>query len=122
MFYDRVYTLISFSFLLAVLIYAEFKQKTNLGTKIFGSDSIRTALLLAKDGAEGFDKMAASIGKVNAAAQGAILSKGFAGALEGLKSATEGLGIAIVSTSKGVLSDRKCRTERIGGELLCTVE
>ena len=31
MFYDRVYTLISFSFLLAVLIYAEFRQKINLG-------------------------------------------------------------------------------------------
>lgn len=33
----------------------------------------------------------------------------------------QGLGIAVVSTSKGVLSDRKCRVERIGGELLCTV-
>jgi len=31
MFYDRVYTLISFSLLSVVLIYAEFKQKTNLG-------------------------------------------------------------------------------------------
>ncbi|MEK6703332.1 MAG: 30S ribosomal protein S8, partial [Planctomycetota bacterium] len=30
-----------------------------------------------------------------------------------------GLGIAIVSTSRGVLSDRKAREERIGGELLC---
>ena len=28
----------------------------------------------------------------------------------------------IVSTSKGVLSDRKARQERVGGELLCTVE
>ena len=34
----------------------------------------------------------------------------------------QGLGIAVVSTSKGVLSDRKCRTERVGGELLCIVE
>ena len=34
----------------------------------------------------------------------------------------QGLGIAVVSTSKGVMSDRKCRTERVGGELLCTVE
>lgn len=34
----------------------------------------------------------------------------------------QGLGIAVVSTSKGVLSDRKCRTERVGGELLCVVE
>ncbi len=32
-----------------------------------------------------------------------------------------GLGIAILSTSRGVLSDRKCREQRIGGELLCTV-
>lgn len=34
----------------------------------------------------------------------------------------QGLGIAVVSTSKGVFSDRKCREERVGGELLCTVE
>ena len=33
----------------------------------------------------------------------------------------QGLGISIVSTSRGVLSDRRCREERIGGELLCTV-
>ena len=34
----------------------------------------------------------------------------------------QGLGIAIVSTSRGVVSDRKARQDRIGGELLCTVE
>ncbi|MCC7146027.1 MAG: 30S ribosomal protein S8 [Phycisphaeraceae bacterium] len=33
-----------------------------------------------------------------------------------------GLGIAILSTSKGVLSDRQAREARIGGELLCTLE
>ena len=33
----------------------------------------------------------------------------------------DGLGIAIVSTSKGVLSDRNCREQNVGGELLCTV-
>lgn len=32
-----------------------------------------------------------------------------------------GLGISIVSTSKGVLSDRKCREMNVGGEILCTV-
>jgi small subunit ribosomal protein S8 len=32
-----------------------------------------------------------------------------------------GLGITVVSTSMGVLSDRKCRQENIGGELLCMV-
>jgi len=33
----------------------------------------------------------------------------------------DGLGIAIVSTSRGVLSDRQCRERNIGGELLCSV-
>lgn len=32
-----------------------------------------------------------------------------------------GMGITIVSTSKGVMSDRGCRKENIGGELICTV-
>lgn len=42
--------------------------------------------------------------------------------VEELPRPLQGLGIAIVSTSKGVLSDRKARTERVGGELLCTIE
>jgi small subunit ribosomal protein S8 len=42
--------------------------------------------------------------------------------VEELPKPLQGLGIAIVSTSKGVLSDRKAREERIGGELLCVVE
>jgi small subunit ribosomal protein S8 len=33
----------------------------------------------------------------------------------------DGLGIAILSTNKGVMSDRRARAERVGGELLCTV-
>jgi small subunit ribosomal protein S8 len=32
-----------------------------------------------------------------------------------------GLGIAIVSTSQGVMTDRKARTTGIGGEVLCIV-
>ncbi|MBN7810369.1 30S ribosomal protein S8 [Algoriphagus sp. H41] len=32
-----------------------------------------------------------------------------------------GLGIAIVSTSKGVMTDKEARTEGIGGEVLCYV-
>ena len=32
-----------------------------------------------------------------------------------------GLGIAIVSTSQGVISDRKCRQDNVGGELICSV-
>ena len=33
----------------------------------------------------------------------------------------DGMGITIVSTSQGVISDRICRKENIGGELLCMV-
>ena len=33
-----------------------------------------------------------------------------------------GLGVAILTTPKGVLSDRQCREQNVGGELLCTVE
>lgn len=32
-----------------------------------------------------------------------------------------GLGVAIVSTSRGVMSDAKARAENVGGEVLCTV-
>ena len=32
-----------------------------------------------------------------------------------------GMGIAIVSTSKGVMSDKSCRQDNVGGEILCTV-
>ena len=32
-----------------------------------------------------------------------------------------GMGIAVVSTSKGVMSDRRARESGVGGELLCTV-
>jgi len=34
----------------------------------------------------------------------------------------QGLGIVIVSTSRGVMSDRQCRENRVGGELLCVVD
>jgi len=33
----------------------------------------------------------------------------------------DGLGTAIISTSKGVLSDRECRRANVGGEVLCIV-
>ena len=32
-----------------------------------------------------------------------------------------GLGVAIISTSKGVITDREARKLRVGGELICTV-
>jgi small subunit ribosomal protein S8 len=32
-----------------------------------------------------------------------------------------GMGIAVVSTSKGLMSDKSCRQAKIGGEIICTV-
>jgi small subunit ribosomal protein S8 len=32
-----------------------------------------------------------------------------------------GLGIAIVSTSSGIMSDRRCREENVGGEVVATI-
>ena len=32
-----------------------------------------------------------------------------------------GLGIAILSTSKGVITDKEARTQKVGGEILCYV-
>ena len=41
--------------------------------------------------------------------------------VDGLPKVLNGMGIAVVSTSKGVMSDRKAREANVGGELLCTV-
>lgn len=41
--------------------------------------------------------------------------------VEDIKAPLQGMGISIVSTSHGVLSDRQCREKRVGGELLATL-
>jgi len=41
--------------------------------------------------------------------------------VEDLPRPMDGLGVAIISTSRGVLSDRRCREEKVGGEVLCSV-
>jgi small subunit ribosomal protein S8 len=40
---------------------------------------------------------------------------------DGLKPVLGGLGISILSTSRGVISDREARQRRLGGEVLCEV-
>ena len=40
---------------------------------------------------------------------------------EGLPRVQGGLGVAIISTSKGLMTDRDARKAGIGGEVLCTV-
>ena len=38
-----------------------------------------------------------------------------------LRPVLDGLGISILSTSRGVMSDRRARAQKLGGEMLCTV-
>ena len=38
-----------------------------------------------------------------------------------IKPVYNGLGIAILSTSKGVMTDKRARQEKVGGEILCHV-
>ena len=39
----------------------------------------------------------------------------------GLKPILGGLGISIISTSRGVISDREARQRKLGGEVLCEI-
>jgi small subunit ribosomal protein S8 len=41
--------------------------------------------------------------------------------LKGMPEVLQGLGVCILSTNKGILSNREARKEHVGGELLCTV-
>jgi len=41
--------------------------------------------------------------------------------VEELPRPLNGLGISIISTPQGVLSDRQCRERNVGGEVLCTI-
>ena len=41
--------------------------------------------------------------------------------VENLPKVLGGLGIAIVSTPKGVITDKECRKHSVGGEVLCYV-
>ena len=38
-----------------------------------------------------------------------------------IKTVLNGLGISILSTSKGVMTDKKARKENVGGEILCNI-
>ena len=40
---------------------------------------------------------------------------------EELPRVLNGLGVAIISTSKGVMTDKKARQEKVGGEVICYV-
>ena len=44
----------------------------------------------------------------------------YVGAAE-IPAVLRGLGVAILSTSKGVMTDKEARKQNVGGELLCSV-
>ena len=42
--------------------------------------------------------------------------------LKDMPRVASGMGIAVVSTGHGIISDRECRRLKVGGEVLCTVQ
>ncbi len=41
--------------------------------------------------------------------------------VEELPSVLNGLGVAIISTSKGMITDKEARTQKVGGEVICYI-
>ena len=76
---------------------SEEARNENL-TTIFGSDAIRTALSLADLGAAGIERLKAAIADVSATEQAEARMKGWEGAVKQLKSAFEGLQLAIADS------------------------
>lgn len=82
---------------------------------------------LVEDGRQGLIKLRLRYGPGGEAVIGRVtrLSKPGCRTYSGFESLPrpmQGLGIVIVSTSQGVLSDRKAREQKVGGEVLCSVE
>ncbi|ODN69554.1 phage tail tape measure protein [Methylobrevis pamukkalensis] len=65
---------------------------------IFGSDAIRTAMMMGEQGAEGINKLKAAIGDVSSVDQAEARMKGYNGALRELSGAFESLQIAIADS------------------------
>ena len=74
------------------------QQRSHAAQTIFGTDAMRTALILAAKGGQKFDELAQSIEKVSAQQQAEKRMEGFNGALQAMKSAFEALQIAIADS------------------------
>jgi hypothetical protein len=81
------------------------EQKLNALQTMFGSDAIRAGAVLAKEGAAGFNEMAASMSKVTAEAVGAEKLNNLAGSVEQLKGSLETMGIMIGLELLPILKD-----------------
>jgi phage-related protein len=71
------------------------EQKLSTLNLLFGSDAIRAAAVLTKEGAAGFEGMASAMGKVTAEAVGAAKLDNVRGAIEQLKGSLETAGIVL---------------------------
>jgi small subunit ribosomal protein S8 len=85
-----------------------------LDSKVLDTKPQATLKLYLKYGPEGEDVIA-EIQRESSA--GCRIYSG----VEDLGTVKHGLGIYVVSTPNGVLSDRECRKQRVGGEVLCRV-
>jgi small subunit ribosomal protein S8 len=75
------------------------------------SDQLRIILSYTKEGAPGISRLR----KISTPGR-----RVYRGA-DAIKPVLNGLGIGIVSTSKGLMTDRQAREQRVGGEILCEV-
>ncbi|MHC5037455.1 MAG: 30S ribosomal protein S8 [Planctomycetota bacterium] len=85
-----------------------------LGHKVIDTKPRATLRILLKYGPDGEDV-------ITQLQRTSKPGKRFYTGVSDLKPVQQGQGIAIISTSKGILSDRECLRERIGGEVLATV-
>jgi small subunit ribosomal protein S8 len=72
---------------------------------------LRVFLSYTKEGAPGISRMR------RVSTPGRRVYRG----ADAIKPVLNGLGIGIVSTSKGLMTDRQAREQRVGGEVLCEV-
>jgi len=80
------------------------QQKQAALQTIFGQDAIRSAAILADNGSKGFDKMAASMGKVSAADVASTRMDNLKGATEELMGTVETLAITVGTPLLGALT------------------
>jgi small subunit ribosomal protein S8 len=93
--------------------------------KILVRQNFVEKFVIVEDGKQGWMKILLRYTEGVPAIQGLVRvsspgRRDYAGS-EGLPKVKNGLGIAIVSTSKGVLTDNECRSQHVGGEVLCKV-
>lgn len=80
---------------------------------IFGTDAMRTAIGLMQQGTEGVERLDAAIGQASATEQAAARMEGFSGAVRRLRSAFEGLLLAI--SDSGLLDSATRIVEALTG-------